>query len=863
MCKHRFFLVILLIPTGLLQAGRDVDDHQIIDKAGCKHFYIERFPELKTAGRGVIQINTINSSCTGFIIATPLTFSRKCDAEEKDDFVYFLTAAHIIDRDKNLTIEQHEIDDFERNAYVVLNYERRVPPWSIKKKHPIYVDWYNRLYRIFDDDIVLCHLVVPEETLIKLNPFFFSIVDGRGTENMTIHHGGGDFKSVTKDFETIKYQPRMPIDMLVVTPGTKGGFEGGMSGAPVFNSSNPFGIISMQFASRVPSNTVACADTGLALALDRYRSMIYKELRWGLLSGNNAAGLSSQSKNIMYGYPYGPNVLETDVYENYNETKASKTRVDIDPFVYVYRSQLGIRAPQIGYSLMGIGTQHQLRIQDHSTVRMDTRHLSLPFLSIAPPYPPGNKGWDNSGLYIDACRVDPIEHWEVNQNAEMSLNVMDGDLEIGQPVSYPEGYSALYFYPASRITLQAPNVIFNHSVSASGWLQPWDETGFLEIISDDGILLNPMENVVFNFHIASNVVFSSMVLAINNVQLIQHISSWRADAKQITAEKMHMYRDVHQDWRPGDGVVWVSESTSLQTCTIEESVSPLVFDAKNMSVYDSQFMFSGTGNGWIHSTSAQIQQSAFQYVDGNGNQVEWSIGGMNNYSRINVCINVPNSPRRPYAGIPEAWQGAKGEVETSLRSAVSASTNPGPAMHIRAESLQLQNNRLTAQNGEISIQAGHISIDSQTSIQAVDGGKISIGALSDRELLVHNRTFKNSIRGIAKTTTAIDTKRAKIDTTGPGPLAAKIKTAESGQLAKCPEEFVFSVFPNPFNNQTKIQYATPEQSHVDIKIYDIRGRLADSLPQGQVSAGVHTLTWRASRHASGIYFAVCHILTGD
>jgi hypothetical protein len=61
--------------------------------------------------------------------------------------------------------------------------------------------------------------------------------------------------------------------------------------------------------------------------------------------------------------------------------------------------------------------------------------------------------------------------------------------------------------------------------------------------------------------------------------------------------------------------------------------------------------------------------------------------------------------------------------------------------------------------------------------------------------------------------------------------------------------------PNPFNPQTTIRFYNPKQGMASLKIYDINGRLVETLHQGQLNKNWHELTWRAKGHASGAYFA--------
>jgi hypothetical protein len=62
-----------------------------------------------------------------------------------------------------------------------------------------------------------------------------------------------------------------------------------------------------------------------------------------------------------------------------------------------------------------------------------------------------------------------------------------------------------------------------------------------------------------------------------------------------------------------------------------------------------------------------------------------------------------------------------------------------------------------------------------------------------------------------------------------------------------------SIYPNPFNPTTKIDFSIPSDSHVNLSVYDINGRLISTIVDGPLSAGYHTKMWNASDYSSGIY----------
>ncbi len=75
-----------------------------------------------------------------------------------------------------------------------------------------------------------------------------------------------------------------------------------------------------------------------------------------------------------------------------------------------------------------------------------------------------------------------------------------------------------------------------------------------------------------------------------------------------------------------------------------------------------------------------------------------------------------------------------------------------------------------------------------------------------------------------------------------------------------------SVYPNPFNPVTRIDFDLSEKGAVYIAIYDVSGRMVRTLVNGVVEAGHHDLTWNGTNGAqvpvsSGVYF--CRMKTMD
>ncbi len=63
-----------------------------------------------------------------------------------------------------------------------------------------------------------------------------------------------------------------------------------------------------------------------------------------------------------------------------------------------------------------------------------------------------------------------------------------------------------------------------------------------------------------------------------------------------------------------------------------------------------------------------------------------------------------------------------------------------------------------------------------------------------------------------------------------------------------------SAYPNPFNPITNLKFGLPVDSKVAIQIYNLQGRVIETLVNRNMNAGYHSLVWNANEFGSGIYF---------
>jgi hypothetical protein len=61
-------------------------------------------------------------------------------------------------------------------------------------------------------------------------------------------------------------------------------------------------------------------------------------------------------------------------------------------------------------------------------------------------------------------------------------------------------------------------------------------------------------------------------------------------------------------------------------------------------------------------------------------------------------------------------------------------------------------------------------------------------------------------------------------------------------------------YPNPFNPSTTINYAVPEESFIELKVFDALGEEITSLVSETKESGFYNVTFDAANYNSGVYF---------
>ncbi|MFQ6616700.1 MAG: T9SS type A sorting domain-containing protein [Fidelibacterota bacterium] len=86
-------------------------------------------------------------------------------------------------------------------------------------------------------------------------------------------------------------------------------------------------------------------------------------------------------------------------------------------------------------------------------------------------------------------------------------------------------------------------------------------------------------------------------------------------------------------------------------------------------------------------------------------------------------------------------------------------------------------------------------------------------------------------------------------------LVGEVATGGKDEKPAVPGDFsVSSIYPNPFNPATTIEFISQVNALVTLTVYDLLGRELDTIFDQYVRPGRHKVSWRAKNIPSGIYF---------
>jgi|GEM_PF-4736550 len=141
--------------------------------------------------------------------------------------------------------------------------------------------------------------------------------------------------------------------------------------------------------------------------------------------------------------------------------------------------------------------------------------------------------------------------------------------------------------------------------------------------------------------------------------------------------------------------------------------------------------------------------------------------------------------------------------------------------------------------------------DSEGWFEVADGYRF-IEAGESSTLIIHGQTPE----GMANDTLYVEvypiSKPSQVDS-----WTTVVQSDENMQVdSSKPETLTWRLlesYPNPFNSITRLNYGLPETGLVSISVYDITGRLIETLIDRRQVAGYHSVTWNAKSASSGLY----------
>jgi hypothetical protein len=81
-----------------------------------------------------------------------------------------------------------------------------------------------------------------------------------------------------------------------------------------------------------------------------------------------------------------------------------------------------------------------------------------------------------------------------------------------------------------------------------------------------------------------------------------------------------------------------------------------------------------------------------------------------------------------------------------------------------------------------------------------------------------------------------------------------VEEGKDNKIIKMQNVKLFQNLPNPFNFRTMIRYQVPIENVISLKIYDLSGRLIETLVDKRQKPGIYQVQWDGKYQSSGVYF---------
>ena len=320
----------------------------------------------------------------------------------------------------------------------------------------------------------------------------------------------------------------------------------------------------------------------------------------------------------------------------------------------------------------------------------------------------------------------------------------------------------------------------------------------------------------------------------------------------------------------------VASCTTLAQITINSSDVAIMFAIGNTATIHEDTLQSnfdigspGGGNNWDFTNLQSNLMVTLESIDPATSPY------INDFPTANIC-NYSSSTIG--GNFSEIWTYSKlnGQFDV-LGNAVVSSALPGFVTEISYDPYRRQYEHPFTINSQwsdtytqtISINGTPVTSSSVSISTLVDAygtmtipGGASYEALRIREELTISGITNVNFSFISKNGAQVNVNAVSSNPPNSGMISVDGTTYYDGlvtsvkQISGLPNDFSLSQnYPNPFNPSTNIQYSIPEQSFVELKVFDVLGNEVATLVNKEQTAGVYRADFSGNSLASGLYIA--------
>ncbi|MBD3378519.1 T9SS type A sorting domain-containing protein [candidate division KSB1 bacterium] len=437
-----------------------------------------------------------------------------------------------------------------------------------------------------------------------------------------------------------------------------------------------------------------------------------------------------------------------------------------------------------------VGSSDPLFISN-TDMSVSTRYLDLPKMLIGQTAFPDPQQMDTSHLAADVCSMEPIENWQLAAGVQVELSSHE-TIEIGYPALAGK-VDAMKCDKSTLLSIESFKDILVHQ--GIGILPTiLEDPGYVVLKSQNGaVRFNPASTTsVMQMNIAGGLMVAAYETLMRNADISLSSKSWlHVQAKELKIKGTNI---------------------NLSDVVQEETTIPLNFEAW-------KFKVEPTGEAFPFA----IRTSKFcQLLFGKESSGEHVI--------IQATKHINPVPQQ--------------KINTIANTSIPVHVN------LSATQLDLQDSHLAiGQNESLKISARQIRFSHNAMIKSEENSNIEITAMTTAESKAHAQIFEElqQPKSRHKDTPSLVKTKSKIQ-------EAEIQPVIDSTLQTEPTTYELSAFPNPFNPTTTLAYTLDTAGYVEIQVFDLLGRLVNTLVNDHLSAGSHQVVWNATTHASGLYF---------